>query len=96
MEDRRRGEPLYIPDVNPHLSLRRLNATGQEGYWECNGCSLRGWIEDFNLACAAPPPPPCSYCGLTPICAVDCKGILELLTSPRVHIAGAVREADGD
>jgi len=88
MEDRKRGEPMYIPYANPHPCLTNQGDNG----WVCTHCGIEGPFEEVEKIACTYEHPICPHCGLTPICAVDCPGILGLLMDPRVYIAG---QSDG-
>lgn len=88
--ERKRGEPMYTVDHNPHNSLARQGPKGQDVPWKCTYCGAVGTLNDLRTG---DPPctyeyPPCSYCGLTPICAWDCKGIGAIIVDPSVYLAG--------
>ena len=70
---------------NPHMRMVRMNEKGVEGIFECVHCGSR----DLNSCCTAEPEP-CVYCGLRGICAPDCTGILSLLGSDSVYLAGVI------
>ncbi|MBW2672341.1 MAG: hypothetical protein JRD89_02845 [Deltaproteobacteria bacterium] len=78
------SQPAYIPDKNPHNWLSRI----ADDRWACQYCGLEGTIEDIDAMACTHEYPPCKYCGLTPICAVDCPGVWQALMSPEVYLAG--------
>lgn len=88
-EERKRGEPLYTLGHNPHNSVVPENR--DEGLWRCTLCNQVGKLDD--LMAGSPECtygyPACIYCGLTPICAWDCKGVGAALSDPSVYLAGS-------
>jgi hypothetical protein len=73
--------------MNPHNRRRGIDPPGQENRrWLCVYCGQSGlWDELEALECTFVYPP-CEYCGLTPECAPDCKGIMAILGSKNVHV----------
>ena len=86
----KRGEPLYIPDNNPHMSMKPLGKKNKSGTWlmQCTYCGEIGTYNRLNKTDCTEVHKPCPYCGCTPICAWDCKGIGAALARPDVYIAG--------
>ncbi len=76
--------------AQPHLRARPLDPKGSPRRWQCVDCDAIG--ESYALLamldCTAPPPPPCAWCGQTPICAEDCMGIAVALAQPGVEVVG--------
>ena len=91
MDDMKRGEPLYVPDKNPHNSIVPVKTESGErtGQWECTYCHMKGTFDELNEIACTHVYPACKYCGLTPICAADCAGILGALMGDNVYIAGS-------
>ena len=77
-------EPLYEVDGNPHMILDNLG----DDVWQCQRCEWRGSFNSQRNDCTHIMPP-CKYCGLTPICSATCIGIMQLLASPDVYLAGS-------
>lgn len=91
-KERNRGEPLYVPDHNPHNSI--IPEDRSKGLWRCTLCNQVGKLNDLmvgNPQCTYEYPP-CSFCGLTPICAWDCKGVGAILSDPSVYLAGGSKD----
>ena len=79
------GEPKYTTELNPHNSLVPLRP-GK--LWKCTLCGLVDTMGRINKVACTYIYPPCAYCGLSPICAIDCKRIIGLVTSDDVYLAG--------
>lgn len=73
----------------PHASLENL----WDGTWECAYCHLVNTWDRINGIPCLYTYPPCRHCGLTPICANDCCGIIDLLIRPDIYLAGLQNEA---
>ena len=84
---RRPGEPLYVCKVNPHDRLTP-DRESEPVIWECGLCHMKGILDELVVIPCPVIRPPCPHCGLTPICAWDCKGIWDLLRDPKVYLAG--------
>lgn len=56
--------------------------------WRCNCCGDVGTLDELRARACAYDYPPCKWCGMTPECALDCKGILEALSTPGVAVIG--------
>ena len=90
--------------LNPHLVLLPLGPKGTENrqwicrkQWMCRNCRATGRLNALNATdCTAPIPPPCEWCGKTPICDLKCMGIKVLLASPDVHVVGEPGAGIGD
>lgn len=81
-----------MSNLKPHLSMRPVDPAGTKARrWTCTyeGCTEAG---DINILikqdCIEPPPPPCHWCGQTPLCAPDCAGIELALSGDDVHVVG--------
>ena len=75
-----------VPLDPPHTPNRR---------WRCRYCGMVGTMEELRAAECTYEYPPCNYCGQTPECAPDCKGIALALSGAltpavNVHIAGSI------
>jgi len=79
-----------MSNERPHLTMLPIDPKGTEGRrWQCTACKAEGRFNSLNATdCAAPPPPPCEWCGQTPYCDLNCMGIKVLLASPDVHVVG--------
>ncbi len=73
--------------MNPHNWLSRLGKPPLDN-WECQYCKLVGPMEQVRGVPCTYEYPPCDYCGETPECAIDCKGIAKALSDPNIYIAG--------
>lgn len=76
--------------LNPHNWLTALDPPRSHPprRWRCNYCGKTGLMEDLEKVECTYKYPPCESCGQMPICAPDCKGIAEALSSPSVYVAG--------
>ncbi len=75
-----------MPKRNPHNCLMALSPPGEENRrWYCKYCGAEGLYEELQAAGCSYTYPPCKYCGQTPECALDCPGMMELLSGPDVH-----------
>ena len=85
------GEPLYRPEINPHNVMIPTGPPGDlERLWKCGNCDApASSIEELDKTPCSYEYPVCPHCGQTPICAWDCNGIWELLSSPDVYVTGA-------
>lgn len=80
------GQPAYVPDKNPHLTWINIS---RGIIWRCKDCQMLATFDAIkNTACPIIPPP-CLWCGHTPICAWDCMGIELILGDPQIHVAGS-------
>ena len=87
--ERQRGEPLYVCTVNPHQRMECVNhKEGTHKLWRCVGCLQTGTLDNLGAIPCPIVQPPCEHCGLTPVCAWDCKGIWGLLNSPDIYLVG--------
>ncbi len=87
------GEPLYVPDINPHMTLLRASPKGTSpSLHRCQECNIVGTLKEVNVVPCTFEYPPCKSCGNTPICAWDCKGIWEVFNNPDVYVTGADHE----
>ena len=77
------GDFCFWP--NPHASMIRTNSKGQKGIFRCIICRST----EFSSSCTQEQTK-CKYCGLRGICTPDCKGIMSILESDRVYLAGVV------
>lgn len=66
--------------MNPHNSLKKTYK-GLD-HWKCKYCGMEGTYAELNAVECPYEYPPCKYCGETPLCAPDCKGIVMALTDP--------------
>ena len=82
--DRPKYEPLYEVDGNPHSIMDNLG----DNVYRCQKCEWTGDFQDQKNGCTYISPP-CLHCGLTPICAAACPGIMQLLARPDVYLAGS-------
>ena len=67
------------------------NGVRKVGAWICDDCGAIGTMSELNGVACKKEHKPCKYCGCAPLCAPDCPGMMELLDSPDVHIAGDTR-----
>jgi hypothetical protein len=86
--------------MNPHLMLIALDPPRKNPprRWRCNDCGDTGLYDDVHdRACTAPPPPPCEWCGQTPLCARDCMGMAVLLgATPGLNVIKAQKPQQCD
>jgi hypothetical protein len=80
---------------NPHNSLIALDPPRSHPprRWRCSYCGTEGLYDDVEAVECTYEYPPCEYCGQTPTCAPDCKGIALALSgklTPEIelHVAG--------
>lgn len=73
--------------MNPHNWLSRLGKPPLD-FWQCQYCNEKGTFEQLQKIECSFIYSPCEYCGETPECAIDCSGILEILNSQGIYIAG--------
>jgi len=73
--------------MNPHNHLRRTKPKPQD-WWECQYCKENGTLTHLSEVECSYEYPPCDYCGQTPECARDCRGVIEALSDPNIYIAG--------
>ena len=79
---------------NPHMSITAisnredLSSTPSRRLWRCDYCGVEGLMDDVRAQACTYVYPPCTYCGQTPECAVDCRGVLDALGRSNVHVIG--------
>lgn len=62
-----------------HGNLRPLDPGGTPGRrWKCIDCGDEA-VGIPTSECTAPDRPPCRWCGQTPVCAINCEGVLTAL-----------------
>lgn len=80
--------------MNPHNGCTKIahKIGNRLARWKCRYCGDEGTLGQLmgpnQRASCAYVYPPCRYCGQTPTCARDCRGIAEVLSTPDVHIVG--------
>ena len=76
---------------SPHSILLRIGPTGVKAQaWRCVECEqVHISLEAFDKTNCVESEP-CFSCGLSGICATDCRGILGILEDPSVYVAGQV------
>jgi len=91
---------MSIPPNNPHLHLRAFLQPGApagsqrfifvdgEKQWKCVNCGREGSLKHIQAEACSHLQPPCKSCGQTPYCAPDCSGMLDILGSDDVYVAG--------
>jgi hypothetical protein len=84
--------------LNPHNSLIAIDPPRAQPprRWRCGYCGLEGLLEEVRAVACTYVYPPCEYCGQTPECAPDCKGIAAVLSDGGVYIAGLVGADRGE
>lgn len=62
---------------SPHLHLVALDPPRAfpPRQWRCVNCGAEGLYDELRPGTCPYVPPPCGYCGETPLCAEDCIGI---------------------
>lgn len=83
--------PPGYPDDCPmdmHLSIERTNKGQTPSRWRCVDCGQEGGPDLLGAAGCPTPKKDCPHCGYGPECALDCKGIAEILSDPDVYVAG--------
>ena len=82
---------------NPHNSLIAIDPPRKHPprRWRCDYCGVVGTLDEVNKVECSYEYPPCEYCGQTPECAPDCKGVALALSGAltpevNVHIAGSI------
>ena len=77
--------------MNPHNSIKALDhpIAWPNRRWQCRMCGEIGRLDDLAGSAQINPCgyvyPPCEWCGQTPTCAADCKGIAQALATPGVR-----------
>lgn len=73
---------------NPHNHLTALDPPRESPprRWRCRYCGAEGLMDDLLAIACTHVYPPCSYCGQTPECASDCRGIAEALSMPGIQL----------
>ena len=86
------GDFCFWP--NPHPGWDPVHEDGQGmGRWRCIECGHEGDdLGDLQRSNCSKEYEPCGRCGLRGVCASDCSGIMEALSSPKVHLAGSAGE----
>ena len=75
---------MTVP-LNPHNWLSRIGAPPTD-HWECQYCHARGSYDELEALPCTYQYPPCQACGQTPLCAPDCRGIVQALESPDIDV----------
>lgn len=80
-----------VNEKNPHNYLSRQGEPPLDK-WKCEYCGIEGTFDEVEAIECSYKYPPCEYCGQTPICASDCKGVAlalsEELTDTKTYLAG--------
>ena len=88
---------LIGPRINPHNWVSRIDRDTRNRskglLWLCRYCSVLGTLEELDKLPCSFEYPPCDYCGDTPTCTRDCKGMAAVLSMPGVVVIGGL--ADG-
>lgn len=74
---------------NLHMMLEPI--LPERKRWRCCYCGAEDTWEKIHASECTHVYPPCEYCEGSPDtneCAPDCKGILDILASPDVYVAG--------
>lgn len=76
---------------SPHVScvpIRDKPRPSTPIAWVCETCGLRGKTLEELDQWNCKPHEPCESCGLRGICSTYCEGVLGVLESPEVYLAG--------
>lgn len=78
---------------NPHMSMIAIDPPRKhpERRWKCTYCYEVGLLDELRAIACTYVYPPCEYCGQTPECAIDCKGVLDALGRPDVYVVGPTK-----
>lgn len=74
-----------IVGMNPHNHLIRQGKSPKD-LWQCYYCKQSGTYDEMETKECSYAYPPCKYCGQTPLCAPDCKGMIALLGQPEIRV----------
>lgn len=67
--------------MNPHNWMSALDPAGTKNRrWQCQYCKDVGRLAELESRECSYVYPPCRWCGETPTCAKDCKGIAQALS----------------
>lgn len=88
----RRNTRKNVTPMIPHIHMVATENRGHpDRKWVCVNCDVpaEADINDLGKTSCTYTPPPCEFCGETPICAQDCAGIAQLFARADVYVIGA-------